>query len=100
MADALTPEQELEAAKADLARAEADIEAQQASAAAPAPTVAPDTPAPVTDDPAVTGAPSRSDAIAAIIRNGLSNGPIAQSQATWDHLNTRLPEIVAAILEA
>jgi hypothetical protein len=38
-------------------------------------------------------------AIAALIRNGLSNGPIAQSAATWDHLNTRLPEIVAAIIK-
>ena len=37
--------------------------------------------------------------IAAIIRNGLSNGPIAQSQATWDHLQTRLGEIARAILE-
>jgi hypothetical protein len=41
----------------------------------------------------------RLDAIAALIRNGLSNGPIAQSQATWDHLQTRLGEIARAILE-
>ena len=40
-----------------------------------------------------------SAAITALIRNGLSNGPIAQSAATWDHLNTRLPEIVAAIIK-
>ena len=41
----------------------------------------------------------RREAIAAIIRNRLSNGPIAQSQATWDHLQTRLGEIARAILE-
>ncbi len=41
----------------------------------------------------------RPAAVAAIIRNGLSNGPIAQSQTTWDHLNTRLPEIADAILK-
>ena len=32
----------------------------------------------------------RADPTDAIIRNGLSNGPIAQSQSTWDHLQTRL----------
>jgi hypothetical protein len=42
---------------------------------------------------------ARAEAIAALIRNGLSNGPIAQSQATWDHLQTRLGEIARAILE-
>jgi len=49
-----------------------------------------------------SGAPkgdARADAIGALIRNGLSNGPIAQQGATWDHLNTRLGEIVAAILK-
>lgn len=59
------------------------------------------------DDTAATRAPpappstpdARRDAIAAIIRNGLSNGPIAQSQATWDCLQTRLGEIARAILE-
>lgn len=38
-------------------------------------------------------------AIAAHIRNGLSNGPIAQSHAAWDHLQTRLGEIARAILQ-
>jgi hypothetical protein len=56
----------------------------------------PDTrePAPSAPSPA-----ARAEAIAALIRNGLSNGPIAQSQATWDHLQTRLGEIARAILE-
>jgi hypothetical protein len=40
----------------------------------------------------------RSAVIAAIIRNGLSNSPISQSEATWQALETRLPEIVAALL--
>jgi hypothetical protein len=44
-------------------------------------------------------APDRAVILAAIIRNGLSNGPIAQSAATWDQLNSRLGEIVAAILK-
>ena len=44
-------------------------------------------------------ADDRAERIAALIRNGLSNGPIAQSQATWDHLQTRLGEIARAILE-
>jgi len=48
---------------------------------------------------ASTASAGASDVIAALIRNGLSNGPIAQSTATWDHLNTRLPEIVAAIMK-
>ena len=57
----------------------------------------PDTP----DDPAQSAPPpdTRAETIAALIRNGLSNGPIAQSQATWDHLQTRLGEIARAILE-
>jgi hypothetical protein len=42
----------------------------------------------------------RADTIAALIRNGLSNSPISQSETTWQALETRLPEIVAAILEA
>ena len=41
----------------------------------------------------------RAETIAALIRNGLSNGPIAQSLAAWDHLQTRLGEIVRAILQ-
>ena len=48
---------------------------------------------------AATRPAARAEAIAALIRNGLSNGPIAQSQATWDHLLTRLGEIARAILE-
>jgi hypothetical protein len=59
----------------------------------------PDTP----DDPeparAAPPPDARAETIAALIRNGLSNGPIAQSQATWDHLLTRLGEIARAILE-
>jgi hypothetical protein len=55
------------------------------------------------EEPAPPAAPppqdTRADAIAALIRNGLSNGPIAQSQATWDHLQTRLGEIACAILK-
>jgi hypothetical protein len=53
----------------------------------------------IPNDPAPSPPPSRAQAIAALIRNGLSNGPIAQSQAAWDHLQTRLGEIVRAILE-
>ena len=41
----------------------------------------------------------RPETIAALIRNGLSNGPIAWSQPTWEHLQTRLGEIARAILE-
>jgi hypothetical protein len=41
----------------------------------------------------------RAAQIAAVIRNGLSNGPIAQSQSTWDHLQTRLGEIARAIVK-
>lgn len=37
--------------------------------------------------------------IVALIRNGLSNGPIAWSQPTWDHLQTRLGQIARAVLE-
>ena len=56
--------------------------------------------APAAADPAPPPPPDdRADLIAAIIRNGLSNGPIAQSQATWDHLQTRLGEIARAILK-
>jgi hypothetical protein len=58
-----------------------------------------------TEAPAPAPAPppappdNRAEIIAALIRNGLSNGPIAQSQATWDHLQTRLGEIARAILK-
>jgi hypothetical protein len=51
-------------------------------------------------DPAPPLAPDpRPAAVAALIRNGLSNGPIAQSHAAWNHLETRLGEIARAILK-
>jgi hypothetical protein len=75
--EALT--QQLAAAAAAVAGAEQALEAEQTHAGA--------------------ASADASAAIAALIRNGLSNGPIAQSAATWDHLNTRLPEIVAAIIK-
>ena len=57
----------------------------------------PDSPA----EPASAPAPpdDRAERVAALIRNGLSNGPIAQSQATWDCLQTRLGEIARAIVK-
>jgi hypothetical protein len=64
--------------------------------ASPTPTEPPAA-APVAE--AAQAFPTLGDVIAAIIRNGLSNGPIAQSSATWDHLITRLPQIVAAIMK-
>lgn len=60
---------------------------------------APEAAAPASD-PADAPEPTRADAIAALIRNGLSNSPISQSEATWSALETLLPGIVAAILEA
>jgi hypothetical protein len=51
------------------------------------------------DAPAAPPPDARAERIAALIRNGLSNGPIAQSHATWDHLQTRLGDIAHAILE-
>jgi hypothetical protein len=54
---------------------------------------------PDTPEPAPRADAARADSIAALIRNALSNGPIAQSQATWEHLLTRLGEIARAILE-
>jgi hypothetical protein len=50
-------------------------------------------------DPKPPAPDTRAETIAALIRNGLSNGPIAQSQTTWDHLQTRLGDIARAILE-
>jgi hypothetical protein len=52
-------------------------------------------------DPVITPPPpdARAERVAAIIRNGLSNGPIAQSQAAWDCLQTRLGEIARAIVK-
>ena len=71
-----------------------------AAASEPAPTdpppVIPTAKAPTSDG---ATAPDRAETLAAVIRNGLSNGPIAQSPATWDHLNTRLGEIVAALMK-
>ena len=58
------------------------------------PTSAPE-PAPASSPPG----DDRPERIAAVIRNGLSNGPIAQSQSTWDHLQTRLGEIARAIVK-
>jgi hypothetical protein len=43
--------------------------------------------------------PSKAERIAALIRNGLSNTAISQDERAWLALNTRLPEIVAAILQ-
>jgi hypothetical protein len=71
--------EELAAAAAAVAGAEQAVQAEQSQAGSASANVG--------------------SAIAALIRNGLSNGPIAQSAATWDHLNTRLPEIVAAIIK-
>jgi len=58
-------------------------------------------PIPVVDPiPAAPPSPDeRALRIGALIRNGLSNGPIAWSQATWDHLQTRLGEIARAIVK-
>jgi hypothetical protein len=59
-----------------------------------------DSPADPAPAPAATPSPDdRAERIAAIIRNGLSNGPIAQSAPTWDHLQTRLGEIARAIVK-
>ncbi len=61
------------------------------SPAEPTPVAVPAPASPPPDD--------RAERVAAIIRNGLSNGPIAQSQPTWDHLQTRLGEIAGAIVK-
>ena len=42
---------------------------------------------------------ARADAIAAIIRNGLSDSALSRDAAAWDALETRLPQIVAAIMK-
>ena len=53
-----------------------------------------------TTDAAITPpTDGRAERVSAIIRNGLSNGPIAWSQPTWDHLQTRLGEIARAIVK-
>jgi len=54
---------------------------------------------PPAPDPEPAPSDDRAERIAALIRNGLSNGPIAQSQATWDNLQTRLGEIARAIVK-
>jgi hypothetical protein len=61
----------------------------------------PDTPEPArTPDPApAVPLDDRAERVAALIRNGLSNGPIAQSQSTWDCLQTRLGQIARAIVK-
>ena len=61
----------------------------------------PETPAEPCPAPAHAPPPpdERAVRVAAIIRNGLSNGPIAWSQPTWDHLQTRLGEIARAIVK-
>jgi hypothetical protein len=61
----------------------------------------PDSPEPApTPDPApAVPRDDRAERVAALIRNGLSNGPIAQSQPTWDHLQIRLGEIARAIVK-
>jgi hypothetical protein len=58
-----------------------------------------DSPAEPTSAPDPAPPDTRAERIATLIRNGLSNGPIAWSQPTWDHLQTRLGEIARAILE-
>ena len=42
---------------------------------------------------------ARPDAIAAIIRNGLSDSALSRDAAAWDALETRLPQIAAAIMK-
>ncbi len=56
-------------------------------------TDSPDEPAP---PPA---AKPRAEIIATLIRNCLVNTAVSQSALAWDALETRLPEIVAAILK-
>ena len=58
-----------------------------------------DLPAPAPPPASPPPPDTRLEAIIALIRNGLCNGPIAQSQATWNHLETRLGEIARAILK-
>lgn len=59
----------------------------------------PDTPADPAPAPEPAPPDDRPERVAALIRNGLSNGPIAWSQPTWDHLQTRLGEIARAIVK-
>jgi hypothetical protein len=60
----------------------------------------PDSPEPApAAEPAPPPLDDRAGRVAALIRNGLCNGPIAQSQSTWDHLQTRLGEIARAIVK-
>lgn len=68
---------------------------------APAPAEDPATPAPA-PVPKAKAAPTPDDhaeRLAGLIRNGLSNTAVSQSPAAWQALESRLPEIVAAILK-
>lgn len=78
-----------------------------------------DTPAPAEEQPAVAAEPvgddvvegiggldvapapepTKADRIAALIRNGLCDTAVSRDAASWQALETRLPEIVAAILQ-
>ncbi|HLY78345.1 MAG TPA: hypothetical protein VKQ70_03155 [Caulobacteraceae bacterium] len=54
----------------------------------------------IVDEPAPPpAAESRAEAIAALIRNSLANTAVSQSAHAWQALETRLPEIVAAIIK-
>lgn len=52
--------------------------------------------------PATTAASKKdaaaADKIAALIRNGLNDSALSRDAVAWDALETRLPQIVAAIL--
>ena len=48
---------------------------------------------------APAGSAARVAAIAALIRNTLSNSPISQSLEAWHALETRLPALVDAIIK-
>ena len=54
----------------------------------------------ISDEPAPPPAADlRAESIATLIRNGLVNTAISQSARAWHALETRLPEIVAAIIK-
>ena len=54
----------------------------------------------VPDEPALTPvADPRAETIAALIRSGLANTAISQDPQSWLALETRLHEIVAAIIK-
>ncbi len=59
-----------------------------------------DTPPAASTPPEPELAPdSRLARLSQLIRNGLANTPISQSFAAWHALETRLPEIVDAIIK-